>query len=110
MPGSPTGTTGLGASPMVSPGNNAGSIAAAKAGVKAAAAMLMKFLPAFPFGSKEFKDLQSALKNLSTIVGDSSEKDIVPAAIQQMAMANKGGPMNNAPPVGITPAAPPSGE
>lgn len=95
---------------MVSPGNGAGSTAAAIAGVKAAGQMLMKLLPAFPFGSKEFDSLSEALKKLSPIVGKHQEESIVPAAIQQMALANKAGPMQKAPPVGISPAAPPEGE
>lgn len=110
MPGSPTGPAGVGASPMASPGNSAGSTAAAIAGVKALGTGLQKLLPAFPFGSKEFKDLSSALKSLSGMLGKHQEESIVPAAIQQMAMANKAGPMQKAPPVGISPAAPPEGE
>lgn len=105
LPGSPAGApAGPGASPMAAPGGGAGNQAAAVAMLKSLHPLLLKLMSAFPFGSKENTAVSKAYSALQGIAGDSKEESIVPSAIQQMAMAAKGGPMKNAPPVGISPA------
>lgn len=110
LPGTPAGAPqGPGASPMASPGGGAGNQAAAVAMLKGVVPIMYKLLAAFPFGSKENSAVQRALTALSPIAGKTEEDSLVPSAIQQMALAAKGGPLKNAPPVGISPAAPPGG-
>lgn len=101
MAGSPAGP---GSSPMAAPGAGAGNQAAAVAALKGAFPLFYKLLSAFPVGSEDWKGVSDAMKSLSKIVGKTQNESLVPSAIQQMAMAAKGGPMKNAPPVGIQPA------
>lgn len=110
LPGSPAGSPpGPGSSPVAAPGGGAGHQAAAVAMLKAVVPILYKLLSAFPFGSKENSAVQRALTALSPIAGKTEEESLVPAAVQQMALAARGGPLKNAPPVGISSAAPPGG-
>lgn len=110
MPGSPAGNpTTPGSASMAAPGGGDGNKAAAIAQLKAVAPMLHKAMAAFPFGSKEWSAVSRALTALGPVVGKVEEDSLVPAAISQMAMAAKGGPLKNAPPVGLSPAAAPEG-
>lgn len=105
LPGSPAGApTTPGASPMAAPGGGAGNKAAAVAQLKAIVPTLYKILSAFEFGSKENAAVQRALTALSPIAGKTEEDSLVPSAIQQMALAAKGGAIKSAPPVGLSPA------
>lgn len=107
LPGTPAGNpTGPGASPMASPGAGAGNTAAALASLKAVFPLLYKLLSAFPPGSEEWQGVSDMIKAGGKIVGKHHDESLVPSAIQQMAMASKGGPMKNAPPVGIQAANP----
>jgi hypothetical protein len=92
---------------MAAPGAGQGNTAAAVAAVKAAGLILRKALAGFPFGSKESASISRAMTALEPLVGKSEEQSLVPSAIQQMALAAQNGPMKNAPPIGIQPAAPP---
>lgn len=108
LPGSIAGgPAGPGASPVASAGGGEGNQAAAVAMLKSVVPVLYKLMAAFPFGSKENSAVSRALTALSPIAGKTEENSLVPSAIQQMALAAKGGPLKNAPPVGISPAAPP---
>jgi hypothetical protein len=98
MAGSPPGP---GSSPMAAPGGGAGNTAAAVASLKGAFPLLYKLLSAFPPGSEDWKNVSEMIKFGGKIVGKTQDESLVPSAIQQMAMAAKGGPMKNAPPVGI---------
>lgn len=93
---------------MAAPGGGAGNAAAAVAMLKAIVPTLYKLQSAFPFGSKENSAVQRALTALSPIAGKTEEDSLVPAAVQQMAMAAKGGPLKAAPPTGVSPAAAPA--
>lgn len=95
---------------MASPGGGAGNQAAATAMLKSIVPTLYKLLAAFPFGSKENSAVSRALTALSPIAGKTEENSLVPAAIQQMALAAKGGQLKSAPPVGISPAQPPGAQ
>lgn len=68
--------------------------------------MFYQLLSAFPPGSEDWKAVSDAMKSLGRIVGKTQNESLVPSAIQQMAMAAKGGPLKNAPPVGIQPSQP----
>jgi len=110
LPGTTAGQPpAVGGSPAVAPGAGAGNEAAARAQLKAVYPMMVKVMMAFPVGSKEHNYMQDVTKKLSTIVGKTDEDSLVPAAIQQMALAAKGNPLKNAPPVGLSPAAPGGG-
>lgn len=100
---------GPGATPAVAPGAGAGNEAAASAMVNAAMPALHKALAAFPLGSEKYKAVHSAIKALFPVFGSPEEKSLVPAAISQMATANRaGGPLASAPAPGLTPAPAPS--
>ena len=102
MPGSTAGSPpGPGASPVAAPGGGAGNSAAAVAMVKAIMPALYKGLTAFPPGSKENKAVLSAIQALNPIFAESGDKALVPAAIQQLGAAAKGGPLASAPAPGI---------
>lgn len=77
--------------------------------LKSVVPMLYKIMMAFPFGSKENSAVSRALTALNPIAGKAEEDSLVPAAVQQMALAARGGPIKNSPPVGLSPAAPPEG-
>lgn len=109
LPGSTAGSPPApGGSPVASPGAGAGNQAAAVAMLKAVVPTLYKLLGAFPFGSKENSAVQRALTALSPIAGKTEEESLVPAAVQQMALAAKGGQLKAAPPTGVSPAAAPA--
>ena len=109
QPKSPLGTpSGPGATPAASPGGGAGNEAAATAIVKATLAGMHKALGAFPVGSPKYKAVLSSIKALMPVFDAPDEKSLVPAAIQQMASAAKGGgPVMSAPAPGLAAAPPP---
>jgi hypothetical protein len=111
LPGSIAGTPpGPGGSPAAAPGGGGGNKAAAIAQLKAVFPLLHNVFNAFEPGSKEWSALSRALTALGPVVGKINEEDsLVPSAITQMAMAARGGPLKNAPPVGLAPASPPAG-
>lgn len=92
---------GAGDSPATSPGAGAGNTAAAVASLKAVFPLLYKLLSAFSPGSDDWKAVSDMIKAGGKIVGKANNESLVPSAIQQMAMAAKGGPMKSAPPIGI---------
>jgi hypothetical protein len=95
---------------MMSPGAGAGNKAAAVQSVKAVMPMLLKASMAFEAGSKEQQALLRAMSSLNPIFGKAEGANMVPAGLAQMAMANKGGAMQSAPPPGlISNNAPPPG-
>lgn len=98
MAGSPAGP---GSSAVAAPGAGAGNTAAAIAALKGAFPLLYKLLSAFPPGSEDWKNVSKMIEYGGKVVGKTQDESLVPSAIQQMAMAAKGGPMKNAPPVGI---------
>jgi hypothetical protein len=102
MAGSPAGT---GASPAASPGAGNGNEAAAIAQLKAIFPVLYKVLSALKVGSEAWTSVQEMIRAGGKVVGKTEEDSIVPAAIQQMATAARGGAMRNAPPVALAPAA-----
>lgn len=94
---------------MAAPGGGAGNTAAAVAALKGAFPLMYKLLSAFPPGSEDWKNMSKIIEYGGKIVGKTQDESLVPSAIQQMAMAAKqGGPLKNAPPVGIQ-AAPAAG-
>lgn len=103
LPGAMAGNpSGPGSSPMAAPGAGAGNEAAARASLKGAFPLFYKLLSAFPPGSEDWKNLSKMIEYGGKIVGNTQNESLVPSAIQQMAMAAKqGGPLKNAPPVGI---------
>lgn len=106
LPKSPVGAPGgPGASPMVSPGANAGGKANATAKVKAVAQTLLSEAMNFEPGSREFNALMSAIKALNPVFGKPGEQDVVPAARRQIAMAPKP-PLAGSPPAGMAGAPP----
>ena len=110
LPGSMGGNpTAPGASPAAAPGGGAGNSEAAIAMLKSIVPTLHKLMMAFPFGSKEYSAVSRALTALTPIAGKVEEDSLVPAAVRQMAMNAQGGPLRSAPPVGLSPAAPPTG-
>lgn len=94
----------MGGSPMAAPGAGAGNEAAAIQALKGNFTLLIKLLSAFTPGSENFKDVNDAIRSLSKVVGKHEDNSAVPSAIQQMALAAKGGPMKSAPPIAIQPA------
>lgn len=63
--------------------------------------MMYQILSAFPVGSEDWENMLEIVKRVGKIVGSAPESTSM-SAIQQMAMAAKqGGPLKNAPPVGI---------
>lgn len=111
LPGSMAGGPGgPGGSPVAAPGGGAGNGAAATAMLKAIVPTLYKIAQAYPFGSKENSAVMRALTALTPIAGKSEEDSLVPSAVQQMALASRGGPLKSAPPVGLSAAAPPGAD
>lgn len=107
MAGTPPGPGG---SPAAAPGAGAGNKAAAVAQLKGVFPILHNVFNAFEPGSKEWSAVSRALTALGPVVGKINEEDsLVPAAISQMAMAARGNPLKNAPPVGLAAASPPGG-
>jgi hypothetical protein len=95
---------------MMSPGAGAGNEAAADATIKALIPGLHKAMAAYPVGSKKYAAVLNALRALTANFGREESTPMVPAALQQLAMAAKsGGPMQGAPPPGLAPAPPPGG-
>src|SRR5215470_3746712 len=85
LPKSPVGSpAGPGGGPMVSPGGGAGTKATSVAGLKGIIESLVRQLPHFEVGSKEFTSVDSAIRTLNRVFGKSSGADMVPAAIKQM--------------------------
>jgi hypothetical protein len=74
--------------------------------VKAILPGLHKALSAYPVGSKKYAAVLNALRALTANFGKEDQAAMVPAAIQQMAMAAKGGgPLSQpAAPPGLQPA------
>ena len=103
MPKSPVGGPGgPGGSPMMSPGGGAGNKAAATQQVKAVIPALLVASMAFEAGSKEQQALLRAISSLNPMFGKAEGQNMVPAALQSMAAANKQGPMSAAPPPGLS--------
>jgi hypothetical protein len=111
LPKSPAGgPAGPGSSPMMSPGAGAGNKAAAVQTVKAIMPAILKAAMAFEGGSKEQQALLRAMSSLNPIFGKAEGANMVPAGLQQLAMANKAGSMSSAPPPGlVSNNAPPPG-
>lgn len=110
LPGSMAGNpTTPGASPVAAPGGGAGNQAASIAMLKSIVPTMHKLMMAFPFGSTEYSAVSRALTALAPIAGKTEEDSLVPAAVQQMAMAAKGGAMKNVSPVGASPSPLPQG-
>lgn len=91
---------------MVAPGGGAGNTAAAVAQLKAVVPMLYKILAALPVGSEDWKSVSDMVRAAGKIVGNTEKDSLVPSAIQQMALAAKGGPLKSAPPVALQTATP----
>ncbi len=107
LPKSPIGAPGgPGASPMVSPGANAGGKAKATAKIKACMQTMLSEAMNFEPGTKEFNGLMGALKNLNSLFGKPSDQDLVPAARRQIAEAPKP-PLAGSPPPGLGGGIPP---
>ena len=107
LPKSPIGAPGgPGASPMVSPGNNAGSKAAAIAKIKACMQTIQVSALSFEPGTKEFNGTMGALRSLNALFGKPSDADLVPAARRQIAEAPKP-PLAGMTPAGMGGGAPP---
>ncbi len=106
VPKSPIGGPGgPGSSPMLSPGGGAGNRAAAVQQVKAVLPALLHASMAFDAGSKEQQALIRAVQSLNPIFGKAEGAQMVPAGLQAMAMAQKGGGgMSAAPPPGVSPS------
>jgi hypothetical protein len=93
---------------MTSPGAGAGNEAATDALIAGVMQTLYKALQAYPLGSKKNGAVLNAIRALSANFAKQEGNALVPAAIQQMAMAAKpGGPMANAPMPPISNAPPP---
>jgi len=102
MPGNMAGSPPHpGSSPVQAPGSGAGNSAAAVAQIKAVLPVMFNTLSAFPAGSKEYKAVLSSVQALNPIFSEPDAKNLVPAAVQQMAMAAKGGPLQSAPAPGL---------
>ena len=108
LPGNPMGGPGgPGGSPMASPGAGAGNEAATDALVAGVMQTLYKALQAYPLGSKKNGAVLNAIRALSANFSKQEGQQLVPAAIQQLAMnAKPAGPLAGARPPGIMPAAP----
>ena len=107
LPGNPAGGPGgPGGSPALAPGAGAGNEAAADASIKAVLPVMHKALSAYPVGSKKYAAVLNALRALTANFGKEDQSAMVPAAIQQMALAAKGGgPLSQpAAPPGLQPA------
>jgi hypothetical protein len=112
LPGNPAGgPTGPGASPALSPGDGAGNEAAADATLKGIMPVMHKALQSYPVGSKKYGAVLNALRALTANFGKEDQASMVPAAIQQMAQAAKGGGALSAgaPSPGLSPAPPKMG-
>jgi len=111
LPGNPMGgPAGPGGGPMASPGGGAGNEAATDALIAGVMQTLYKALQAYPLGSKKNQAVLNAIRALSANFARQETNQLVPAAIQQMAMNTKPtGPMANAPMPPIAPAPPPGG-
>lgn len=107
LPKSPIGAPGgPGASPMVSPGNNAGAKAAATGKIKACMSTMLSVAHTFEPGTKEFNALMGSLRTLNGMFGKPSDQDLVPAARRQIAQAPKP-PLAGSPPAGLGGGPPP---
>src|SRR5258706_1362553 len=107
LPKSPIGGAGgPGASPMVSPGANAGGKAKAAAKIKACTQTLLAEAMNFEPGSREFNGIMSAIKALKPVFGKPTDQDLVPAARRQIAQAPKP-PLAACPPQGLGRGPPP---
>lgn len=62
-------------------------------------------MSALKVGSESWTAVSNMIRAGGKVVGKTEENSLVPSAIQQMAMAAKGGPLKNAPPVAPQPAA-----
>ena len=89
---------------MVSPGGGAGTKATSVAGLKGIIESLVRQLPHFEVGSKEFTSVDSAIRTLNRVFGKSSGSDMVPAALKQMIGGKP--PLAGAPPPGMAGAPP----
>jgi hypothetical protein len=100
-----------GGSPVTAPGAGAGNEAAATAAIKSTMAVFYQSLSAFPVGSKKNSAVLAALQALKPVFSGVEQKNIVPAAVQQLAnSANRGGPIAGAPAPGLANGPPPGGE
>lgn len=100
-----------GSSPVTAPGGGAGNEAAATAQIKAMMPAFYTALSAFPTGSKKNSAVLAALQALKPVFSDAEQKNLVPAAIQQMAgAASQGGPMAKAVAPGLAQSPPPGGD
>lgn len=105
LPGTMAGNPpGPGSSPVAAPGAGAGNQAASLAKLKGIFPVLYQLLTAFPVGSDEWTAVNKMIDAGGKIVGKHQDESLVPSAIQAIAAAAKGGPLRNAPPVGIQPA------
>lgn len=114
MPGSLAGgPSGPGGSPVAASGGGAGNKAAADALVKAMIPGLHKALSAYPPESKEYKAVLRALSALTANFKGAEEESMVPAALLQLAQAQKGGggraPAQPPMPIKAAPPVPPGG-
>jgi hypothetical protein len=109
LPGNPMGgPAGPGAPPMTSPGAGAGNEAATDAMVAGVMQTLYKALQAYPLGSKKNGAVLNAIRALSANFSKQETNQLVPSAIQQMALAAKPqGPLANAPMPPLSLAPPP---
>lgn len=107
LPGNPAGgPVGPGSSPALAPGGGSGNEAAADALIKGLMPALYKTLLAYPVGSKKAKAVLNAVRALQSTFPADEDMEVVPAAIQRAAMANRpGGPPT--PPPGLAPSKPP---
>jgi hypothetical protein len=111
LPGNPMGGPGgPGGSPMASPGAGAGNEAATDALIAGVMQTLYKALQAYPLGSKKNQAVLNAIRALSANFAKQEGQQLVPAAIQQLAMnAKPAGPLAGARPPGIMPMGPGAG-
>lgn len=91
---------------MVSPGNNAGSKAAAISKIKACMQTIQIAALTLEPGTKEFNGVMGALRSLNSLFGKPSDADLVPAARRQISEAPKP-PLAGMPPAGMGGGPPP---
>jgi len=96
---------------MTAAGAGAGQEAAADAIIVMVLQGLHKAMAAYPIGSKKYLASMHAIRALAPNFAGQETQQMVPGAVQQMALAARrgGGPMQAAPPPGIAPAALPPG-
>jgi len=105
LPKNPAGgPAGAGGSPVLSPGAGRGNQEAARAQVKMMLEGMRILQMSFDVYSDEYNALAEAIRSLRSTFGKKS-KEIVPAAILQMAMTKN--PFAAAPPAGIQGGRPP---